>query len=142
MPPVKTPAKSATDPNTGLTREQALEALARLEEREPGPQFRELTDEERVIASWLRDRDHLDGCPSITDVEVAGRAVEAYNELAVAPAKALRNKGVKPGDTVIVVRCMKCGGIQHMPGDVRSKLTADLRRIVAGDAAEPVDETL
>jgi hypothetical protein len=142
MPPTKTIAP-IIDPDTGLSREQALQALARLEASSSATDVRELSDEERVIASWLRERDHLDGCPSIDDERVASRAVEAYDETVIAPGKVLRGLGITAGQTVLIVRCLKCGGIRHLKGTVREKLTESLLSI-AGEspALGDLDESL
>jgi hypothetical protein len=142
MPTAPTkPKTTKADPVTGLTREQALEALQRLEERDVEAfGIRELSDEEKVMAAWLRDRDHLDGCPSITD-ERAGRLVEAYDEPIIAPGPAVRSLGLVAGQTVLVARCLKCGGMRYFAETLRDKMIADLRRL-AGDDHEDADGAL
>ncbi len=77
-----------------------------------GVTTRSFTPRERVIASLMRPRDHLDGCPIVED-ETASAQVEAYEEVTPAPGRTLRNQGALPGAVVVVARCITCSGTRY-----------------------------
>lgn len=112
---------------------------------------RALSPREKATAALLRDRDHLDGCPSIDDDgREAVALVEAYELVATAPSSALKRQGIQPGDPVVAVRCLRCAGARHLASPADRHLPAGsgrhiaavlLRQISAGDEGE-LDTTL
>ncbi len=92
-------------------RDVLLKALA-ADPTNKGATTRSFTPRERVIASLMRPRDHLDGCP-VFDDETASAQVEAYEELTPSPGRSLRSQGAVPGSVVVVARCMTCSGTRY-----------------------------
>jgi len=126
----------------GLAPAEAEALIAELEATpETTMEARELGPRERATAALLRERDHLDGCPSITDdLDVAGAVplVEAYELVATAPASSLRRAGVGPGDPVIVVRCLRCAGSRHLASPLGPTAPVGAGRHVAAVLVESI----
>ena len=99
----------------GITAKESAALLAALTSPpvDEGAKRRPLTPYERVVASLLRDRDHLDGCP-IRDADGQLAQVEAYEDRSPAPGQVLRNQGAVKGSPVVVVRCMTCAAQRHV----------------------------
>ena len=102
-------ARTSTKPDLpgGITQAQRDELLAAIQAERPDvdtPTAAELTPRDLVVASLLKERDHLEGCP--------GARVEAYEERAIAPGPATRNIATA-GDVVVVVRCITCAGVRY-----------------------------
>ena len=98
----------------GITEGQRAALLAELVADPTGARTkaRTLTPREAVVASLMRERDHLDGCP-VPDDGKASAMVEAYEERAPAPGPQLRSAGAVPGSAVVVVRCIRCAGSRY-----------------------------
>lgn len=101
----------------------------------------ELTPEQEAITGALRERDHLEGCP---ELEKRRGRVEAFTEAAIAPTKGLVDRGVKPGETVVVVRCQECGGSRYIDGVTTVDAFIDRRLEELAGITEPaeLDNTL
>ena len=112
-------ATTKTELPGGITEAQAKKLLEELaaDPTSAGSKPRTLTPRERVVASLLRERDHLDGCPVIDD-ETASAQVEAFEERSPAPGPQLRNMGAGPGSPVVVVRCMSCAGSRYFVSEL------------------------
>jgi hypothetical protein len=107
---------------TTLSAEERAELLAELTAT-PADEvsMRELTPRERLVASLMRDRDHLDGCPAYRD-ERGGIRTEAYDEL----KPAIPSKGI-PARPVAVLRCVECSGTRYFEDtNVKAVLLAEL----------------
>lgn len=106
---------TTTTPPAGLTKKEADALRADLLDRPAGAITpRSLTPRERLVASLLPDRAHLDGCPSIGS-DRAGVEAEAYEQVATAPEPSLARQGITPNSVVIVVRCIRCSGVRYYP---------------------------
>lgn len=136
MPAAKTTAKPTDereppveDNRLGLSDEERLKLLGELADDRPLAtiEARELTPRERVIASLLPERAHLEGCPVIdAPASAVALVVEASDSISPAPGQALKRLGVRPGDYCTTVRCIQCGGSKHLAGTVREVLLARL----------------
>jgi len=98
----------------GITEDQRAQLLAEIVTDPTGARSkaRTLTPREAVVASLMRERDHLDGCP-VPDDGKASAMVEAYEERAPAPGPQLRSAGAVPGSAIVVVRCIRCAGSRY-----------------------------
>jgi len=111
MPTTKPPLAALPG---GITEAQRAALLTELADDPTGARVRArtLTPREAVVASLMRERDHLDGCP-VPDDGKASAMVEAYEERAPAPGPQLRSAGAVPGSAVVVVRCIRCAGSRY-----------------------------
>lgn len=126
--PTRTNAKQKTAALAhGLTTEERDELLRELTANPASATARaELPPRERLIGSLLKERNHLDGCPVITD-ELGGLRCEAYDET----KPAIPSKG-EPAHNVAVLRCLECGGTQY----VHKKTVAEVLSEALQDEAE------
>ena len=116
----------------GITEGQAKKLLEELaaDPTTAGAKPRTLTPREKVVASLLRERDHLDGCPVIDD-DKASAQVEASEDRSPAPGPQLRKLGAGPGSPVVTVRCMSCGGDRHFVSELPPQVPTGQGRHVA-----------
>lgn len=103
---------------------------------------RELTPRERVVGTFLRERDHMEGCP-VHGATSAPYKTEAYDAEVTAPGAPLRAIGAQIGDTVTVARCHGCGGIRYLLGTTRHNIARALTDGAPPDPEiDPDDDTL
>jgi hypothetical protein len=136
MPPARTtPKAKAAKIAAGLTEEERAALLAELDVTPESKVRRALSPRERVTASLMRERDHLDGCPVFEDLELGGARTEAYDE--VKPAQPARGIPPRP---VAILRCLECGGTRY----IEDRTVADVLReeLAGGDAEGDLDVTL
>lgn len=156
MPAARTTAPATRDEDTdraaddtivgraaGLTPAQRAELLAELERLDASPdtaiQERDLTPREVVLGGFLRERDHLDGCPLIAGGDrLLAAFTEAYDQRIVtspgqAPSATASRLGLKSGDHITHVRCLKCGGDRYGAGRVSDVIRAELGRTADPD---------
>lgn len=136
-------ARTTTKTTAGALTPEELKLLEELKARAdqhgaPDTVDRELTAREKVLATLMRERDHLDGCPAIDDVRKASARTEAYGE--TRPPIPARGLGPRP---VVVVRCVECGGSRYFDDTTRPDdlIVAELERR-AGEDADDLDTTL
>lgn len=135
MPPTtKTKADPLTADERKLLEELQARAAAASDDR-PDSIDRELTTRERVLGEYMRDRDHLDGCPAIDDKRRAAARTEAYG--ATRPPIPAQGLGPRP---VVIVRCVECGGSRYADGITRPDelILAELARR-AGASTDDTD---
>lgn len=102
---------------------------------------RELTPRERVVGTFLRERDHMEGCP-VHGATIAPYKTEAYDAEVTAPGTPVRALGAQAGDIVTVARCHGCGGIRYLRGTVRENIARVLTEGAPPDPDNPDDDTL
>lgn len=108
----------------GLTEKERQDLLAELTVNPAAATLRHaLTSREKVTASLLRERDHLDGCPVFED-PMGGARTEAYDD--TRPANPAQGVGPQP---VAIIRCLECSGTRYING---STVLQTLRSALAG----------